>query len=307
MDKKYRYLVIDATNLYYRSFLSNSKKVFQFEDTKLYVGGVEDALLRIRTLIERFGFESSNIYFLFDNPQSAINVRRILSEGRYKHSRQQKNAPIQLYKSLNLFTEILKHYSDNYRILWSIGLEADDLTYPLRQSLILDAHHQALFISNDLDWARNITDYSDWYNWAHVYSQEEFFKKYKFWPKTNAIKMYKAIRGDASDCIDPGVPGLPEEILLDILEKYETIGDLTRSILHTDYSITWRKKIKDNENQLKINYQLVDFFPIESPIEDLIYECKRNPIQAKIWFDVLGFPPETWMMTQEEVKEQFFA
>lgn len=300
---KYSNIVIDANNLFWRSVSIAINKFITFEEFPLYVGGIQTFLNRVKQLQETYGRKDSQIYFLFDNPFSKINLRKIITEGKYKHPRKSKQIPEQVYKSLMILIEVLKNYSDNYHIAQAASLEADDLTLPLSQHL---EDKKILFISADLDWARNITETQHWYNYDLVYNIKNFEKQYGFEPTGNKIKMFKTIRGDASDAIEPGLPHMGIELVRYIVNTYNDLDDLMHG-LHVDTTINndWKRKIEASISQLRVNYQLVDFIPVAKPISESLLHCKRVPAQANIWHKVLQLPIEPWMQSKQERKKSF--
>lgn len=309
-DRKYKNLVIDTNNLFWRNFVHSTNTFKNSDDSNselIFSNTILYGLNAIKTLIKDYGYDYSKIYCLFDNPNSTINTRRVISRGKYKHTRQKQTVPKQLYKTLKVFSEILQQYSDNYIIIWSQSLEADDLTWHLKDYIRKENNNDSiLYVSSDLDWARNIDDYGDWYNWGKLYNQEQFYKKYEFWPNSESIKMFKTIRGDNSDNIEPAVPYLPIQIVLDIVRNYTSPDVLLAKLEETNYPSKWKKKIKENHLQIKINYQLVNFYPVEYDLEESMIRCKKNITQLRVWYKILGLPLESWMKTKKENELTFF-
>lgn len=296
---KYENLIIDATNLFWRSYCENSITIESF---LVYYKTIERAINRIKDLREKFAYNDSKIYFLFDNPESQINLRKILSEGQYKHTREAKNVPKDLYRSLNIFSEVLKSYNDNFYIIYGESLEADDLTKPVIEHLELKEFNKCLCISADLDWARNISKYCDWFNYANIYNAEVFKNKYGFNPIGNSIQLWKAIKGDNSDCIKNAVPYLPDEILKDMLNKFKDVRDLFNNVFQQNYPDKWKIKIKEAEKQIRINYQLVDFIENVNYGNISIIQGKQNKKLLRFWYKKLKLELEEWM--KDEVTER---
>lgn len=303
----YQNLVFDANNLFWRSTSTCISKFITYEDVKLFIGGIQEFLKRVKEIQETYGRGDSTVYFLFDNPFSQINIRKIISEGKYKHPRKSKQVPEEIYKSLSIITEILRLYSDNFILLKGDNLEADDLTYPLKKYLDSLKNGKTLFISADLDWSRNIDENNHWFNFQKIYTISDFKEDYGFSPEKNRVKLWKAIRGDQSDNIDSSVPYLPKDFLLHILETYQDVEDLFKRIRSDKFlSKAWIDKIILNKDKIRVNYQLVDFIPVEKPIEQFFIPCQREPKQSRLWFSLLELPTESWMETAESVKGTFF-
>jgi len=307
MKRRYHSICIDANNLFWRAFCVNTKNALvKKSDVKfhIYIGAIELALKRIKEIIKTYAYKDTIIYFLFDNPESKINIRKILSEGEYKHPRSEKRVTRQFYNTINIFVEVLKCYSDNFRIVAIDQLEADDLTYPLVQKIKPAEDNFVLFISADMDWSRNIDDYCHWFNWVTIYDIKEFKQKYGFSPVGNAVQLYKAIHGDNVDNIKNVVPYLPKEILLDIVTRFTSIDDLFSNLWKQDYPKKWKIKIKEVEREIKINYQLADFLIVDGDIEEYIINSKEDLKILKFWYDLLEIPDDSRMLTE---RKDFFT
>jgi 5'-3' exonuclease len=307
---KYTHLVIDGNNLFFRSFVEHSSQTI--EGMIVYTQSVIQAIARVNELKERFGFEDSSVFILFDNPESKINIRKIITNGEYKHSREKKKVPKELYYSLSIFAEVLKNYKNNFYIVNKEGLEADDLTKPI-YDLYKSTNNSFLFISADLDWARNIKTDAHWFNYHSVYDAYTFFNKYGFNPIGNSIQLWKALKGDKSDCIENATPHLPEVILKDILNKYKDVDDLFSNIHRIDIDEKWKRMFKENERQIRINYQLTDFINKDDNNElDYdgktlnIIECKENIKILRLWYNSLNLELEERMKTPEQKTMNLF-
>lgn len=304
--QKYKFILLDTNNLFWRSFLVSSKNFITSKYKNLYSNAIIDALDRVRQIQYQFGYFDAKVYFLMDNPNSAIERRQEINEA-YKSHREKKDAPKDFYKILNIFMEIIKSYDDNFYTLWGEGLEADDLTAPVLKSLPVGDGASALVVSADLDWSRNITRYVHWFNWHTVYNRERFLQKFNFKPTPERVKMYKAIVGDPSDNIEKAVPYLPNDVLYDLLDHFESLPEMMKGILqYQNCPEQWRFKIYEAANKLKINYQLVDFLPVKKDIMEFVYPCKRDVKQLRVWFDSLKIPYEDWMLDEDNMAENFF-
>ena len=310
---RFKHVLVDVNNLFWRSVVDSGKMLSSEDNSNkvevntLFQGIVQESLKRVTYIAERFGTQGTQYYFLLDNPNSKINQRKIITEGSYKHARDRKKVPEQFYKTLNIFADILRCTSDDYKIIRGDGLEADDLTYPILKRLTLTAQEPAVVISSDLDWARNISEFCLWFNWLDTYDATKFSYKYGYSPLGNRIKMMKTIRGDSSDSIPPGIPSMPQKIVEYIVEKYDNIEHLLKDYLKDEaLPKQWKMSIQSNSTQLRVNYQLVDFITIDRPIEDFIVQGKRNIKECRIWYNVLKLPLENWMMSEDEQVDTFF-
>lgn len=293
---KFKYILFDGNNLYWRAFIKGAQK--NKTQSKLVSSGIVEAFARIHKILKTYGREDTLCYFLFDNPTHEISVRKVISP-TYKHPRDRKAVPAQLYQTLRTFQQILRSYSDNFHIVVAEKREADDFTKPILEHVKPTRHLPALCVSADMDWARNIVKDGSvqWYNWEKIMSHQVFFDKYGFIPTANSVKLYKSLRGDASDAIEPGVPRLPERIVLDIVERFSSVEDLLLSLWSSTFlcPLEWKQAIGNASSQLRVNWRLVDFVDTPLTYDQLVVRCKRSPRQARLWFETIGMPLEKWM------------
>lgn len=314
---KFNHIVIDGSNLWWRSYtsvLSDFLKTKKSLDVKVKMSEKEICSLSLQnffskldSLFETYGYKrnGTTIYIIFDNPHSVINLRKIISGGTYKHPRQYDNISKNVNKMIDMLEEILKCYSNKFKILRSKDLEADDLTLPLKEYIKPSKNNNILFISADLDWARNIEDCCQWFNFSTLYGIEKFKMDYGFDPSGNSIKLYKTIRGDNSDNIKPAIPGMHKPMLIELVTKFEDVYDLIKNVWsRTDWNHKWKKKIIENKLKLIKNYQLIDFISIEMPIEDYIIDCKENLNALRMWFEFFDIKFESRMLEDSDKKER---
>jgi hypothetical protein len=302
----YQNLIIDCTNLYWRSVVTvikNSIKENDEDEREFYSASIQDSLIRIQEFIQQFCYKNYNIYILCDNPFSKINEREHLYPS-YKHARKNKNIPAVFYKSLDKLLEIIKVYNDNFYLVRNDGCEADDLV-PIILNQI-DKTENTLLISADMDWARDISDNIHWFNYTQVFDIQKFKKEYGFNPNNNGVKMYKCIHGDRSDCIENAVPYLPNSILLHIVDKYASLQELFNNLWSdNDIPKQWKLKIKDCEIQLKINYQLVDYIDLQLPFTQISYKCIKDIEKLRSWFLLCDIPFFNFMMDIKKDSNNF--
>lgn len=303
---QYKYLIIDAQNLYWRAVTAALKKCLDNKDDRIYTNSLQNFLDRVNELKNKFGTYESHVYLLFDNPLSIINKRKKI-DIEYKHSREEKNVPKNFYKTLDMLQEILHIYKNNFYIIKCEGLEADDLVYPILQEINKDNKEEnKIVISADMDWARalGVDKKAHWYNFVEIFTQDNFKNQYGFSPDGKKIQMFKAIHGDNSDAVPNAVPYLPREILLDIIERYNSIDDLLKDLWSTcGYPQNWKLKINEAAKRLKINYRLVDFMNY-SYKDIFIFPCKENIPLLRARFEMNGLQLETRMF--DKGKDNFF-
>jgi len=288
---KYSSIIIDMNNAYWRSVASCIKKIVEQEnEDAFYSITIQDSLERIKQIRDTYGNQETSVYILHDNPFSKINEREMI-DSSYKHARKNKNIPQVFYKSLEKLLEILKSYDNNFYIISHPKCEADDLVLPVLQ----DIKGSTLLVSADLDWARSIEDNGDqkihWFNYLKVYDVENFTTEYGFNPSGNGVKIYKAIHGDKSDCVENAVPYLPKAVLYSIVNNYDSIYDLLANMWKDDtIPKQWKLKIQEAQVQLKINYQLVDFLNLDLGFDDIAYKCIEDKEKLRSWFLLLDIP-----------------
>lgn len=292
----YKYLIIDGQNLYWRTVLGVFKNIYSLEEEsegEVNSIVIKEAFKRLENLKARFGYEDSLIYLLFDNPSSKINKRKLIYK-EYKHARDKKVIPPVFYRILEVFQTLLQYAYNNCFLIMVEDLEADDLAKPLIDSLTFNEEDRGLVISADLDWARNITKNIDWFNYVAIYNEFSFKEEHGFSPIGKKIQLYKAFHGDNSDNIPNAVPYLPKEVLLYLVNKFDTLEDLLSNLWTIqECPQTWKLKIKDAESQLVINYTLADFLDTPEKIEKDIVVCQENVKVLRYLYQLAGIPLDT--------------
>ena len=92
-DHKYEIIAIDGNGMFWRSACACAKKIENVEDsTFIFTHVILDFLKRVKEIQEQFGYVTSKIYFLFDNPKSKITTRQLIDE-HYKSHRHNENVP----------------------------------------------------------------------------------------------------------------------------------------------------------------------------------------------------------------------
>jgi hypothetical protein len=261
-----------------KSFLDNHDKtkdeIKKHELLKVCGDTLSFTLDSLNKLQNDYLKNNGKIYILFDNHQSKINLRKIITNGTYKSARDENRMPDEFYSCLDDFKKIIELYRSHFHTLYVENYEADDLTKPL--ALILK--DDILFISADLDWSRNITGANHWCNYHVTYNQQTYKEKYGFTPNEERVKIYKTFRGDDSDSIPIGLPKIPSKLIYHIMDTYE--DKFTNYILHPTsdnvVSETWVNKINENRKQLLENYKLVGFIPFDSDIRKFINQGQNK-------------------------------
>jgi len=287
---KYTSLFIDCNNLYHANFYTH-KEEKTISGKNIPIGAIEGTIISIKKLQREFLDDNGKIFILADNPLSTALMRKEIDPS-YKINRIKENS--EFYRGIDYLLMILESYSDQFYIVRKEKVEADDCVPPLIKTL--DKTEKILLVSTDMDWARCIHYegyYVDWYNRKEIMSNSKFIDKYGFPPTERNIITFKCIRGDSSDFIDIGVPNIPSELVMKLLD-YGDVHDIIRDCHYISFlSKKWRDEIYERKGRLYLNYQLVSFIPI-SP-EDIklhILKGSRKKKNLKILYTSLHLPIE---------------
>ena len=298
--QKYKHIVIDGNNLFWRAYSTSKGELVTSRREKFYKTGLKKAIKMTLRLEKLYGRKDCKVYVLFDNPVSAINLRKLISGGEYKHAR--KKVPKRFYQILTLYKEILKSIGDNYYIAFADQHEADDLTLPVFNHIKPSYENEMLLVSTDMDWARLINDYTHWLKKDDLIDKEGFIQRFGFSPDGHSIKMWKAIKGDKSDNIPNTIPYMPDQILIDIVTRYDDIGELMKGLWYDDkIPEQWKKKIHEKAPELHSSYQLVDFMPFNGNLQDIIYKCSLHVNDLRVFYGLLDMEYESFMVEEDSV------
>jgi len=285
MYEKYDKILIDGNNLFNRNWYVHYDQSQDINYT-IISAPIKETLYSIRRLEKLFGLSDTEVYILWDNVNSRINLRKEIDPS-YKLKRVKKE-PV-FYKSLDYLQFVLLYYKENYYMLFRHEFEADDLVKPLL--LKFSKNDKVLLCSEDLDWSRLISEKVHWYAKNKIFDRDSFKMKYSFYPDNNNVMMFKAIRGDKVDGIPIGIPHLRTNILLQFLNDFNDIYDLLDKYMNLDYlNSQWKIKIKQNEARLRLNYQLVDFLDLSvEDINQYIFKSEYSAPVLSLLFSVLGY------------------
>jgi len=289
---KYSKILIDGNNVYHRFYCVNNgmKTKLKGTDVQLKTGGIYGSIKYLQSIDKYLSnLSNSRVYILFDNFSTRISNRKEI-DPEYKSNRERRNPAY--YRGIEYLQLILLSYSNKYSLIYRSNYEADDLCKPLIETFPKDDF--ILVVSDDQDWARLI-DYNkrnvNWLFQREVYDKYAFNKRYGYYPSANKIILYKTIRGDTSDNIPVGLPYLPENILLQLLNDYENIYQVLNNLNDIDYlHKEWRQKFNSCKNRLMLNNDLVEYLNIpENEIFSYIYNCKFNKLALILLYNALGF------------------
>lgn len=302
--KYYSTIIIDLNNIYWRSMCT----CFKNNPTSYSKETIQDSLKRIREYKREYGKSDTKVYLCCDNPFSKITEREDLYPS-YKHARKNKKLPETFYATLDTLLNVLKVYDSSYIITQKQKLEADDHVPIILRDKEVSKDRKVLLISNDMDWMRGLNDNIHCLNQSGiVFTVEIFKKKYKFSPTGTNIQMYKAIKGDTSDSIENAMPHLPSKILIDIVEKYNNPKEMLLGVTSdTSLSDKWKERFKENYNQIKLNFQLVDYLDVsEISLDEISIYCKEDTKQLEYLYKLYDLPLENRMLKESSNKVKYF-
>lgn len=300
MQNKYKKIIIDSNNLYYRNFEVNKNLSYTVNGSPMHTGGIYGSLRSVFAYYKKYllsNLPDSEIIFTFDNHASKNNLRKQIDEN-YKCNRIERSK--KFYKGIDYLEKIFLNLYDNAKVIRISYMEADDLIPAILNNF--NKNDKILLISNDEDWCRSITDN------IHVLKNNEIITKYSykekhgFFPNIRNITLYKSFKGDTSDNIPNPIKRFPHKVLIELMNyDFEDIWDFFykfdkgefNNILSEDINATWYNKLKDNSKirkRLILNWRLVDYMGCpEADFQNGTYQCKFNSIVLRTLYSVLGF------------------
>ena len=265
---KYDAIIIDTMNVFYRVSEFKNESSSLVSKKKVYKQSICNFIKKIDEIVEEHSYHDADIYLLFDNPTSRVELNSaFMYAGRkeispdYKANRTKE--PKEFYNSIGLIRYYYLLKPANYRCLVATRLEADDLVKPLLRNELKDK--SVLLVSNDLDWAKEITEKVHWLKkWNEIVEPEQLSLSLDFHATEASLIAYKALYGDSSDNIPSILPA----------KTFHEFQELAASIHNPLDLIDWsnsnkaREKhpmlivLKAAERQYRINVQLVDSIPV---------------------------------------------
>lgn len=294
MSVGFHEIIIDVPNIYHRAWAVKHPSVKE---------AISLALNMLRNVESTFSEQPCRVWLLFDNP-FAKDLRRREIDPTYKIKR--TKADSDYARSLDVLQMILLAYKDNWVVVNHAGYEADDIVQPLVASI--PSTTKTLLVSTDMDWCRSLSGnvliarYSEGrYN---LLTDEGYEKWFGFYPSRTNVCLYKAFRGDQSDCIPPGLPGLRKETLVAFIDRY---GDKTGKInpANAMYNASETEDIQmvmggmyatfmDKLPRLILNCKLVDFLGMTKlELSESAYRSKFQPHVLHDLYQSVGIDPDS--------------
>lgn len=274
---KYETIIIDTMNLFYRVSIHKTESSNLVSKKKVYKESVCNFIKKVNEIIDEHSYHDADIYLLFDNPTSRIDLKSaFMYAGRkeifpdYKAGRVKESK--EFYNSLGLIKYYYLLKEPNYRCLQASSLEADDLVKPLLNHRINGK--STLLVSTDLDWAKEVNENVHWMkNWEEIVGPELLSQKMDFKVTEASLIAYKALYGDSSDNIPNLIKAKTfpqfQELSGKIQDPLDIVDWSNVTRMREEYPIL--KDIKDLERQYRINVQLVDSIPVaEKHLEHII-------------------------------------
>jgi DNA polymerase-1 len=257
-----RSILVDGNNLLHRSkyvFVTNRQEDPLTNDFGYPTGITYGTLSILFSWISKMPKWEKVVFFLDGSPTRRLALYEQYKEGR-DSSELFENRPITLCDGTECHSErdVLVH------ILKLVGIdiyfnpdeEADDLISKYVKTN--PGHH--VIISSDKDFYQLVDDKTILYRpdapGSRFYDSERIFKEFGVYPEF--VRLYKSLIGDKSDNIT-GVPRIRKKVAADLSMKYKTVESLLSSNM-SECSVKEKSSIKELEDKIRLNYELVGFF-----------------------------------------------
>lgn len=265
---RYDSLVVDVMNIAYRVFDHKNDTASYVSKKQVYKKAISNFIQYIEQLVADNLHSDGDVYMLFDNMTSRVDLQSTFyfadrKEAYAKYKADREKQPKEFYNSVNLLKYYYLTMPSNYHTIQISRLEADDLVEPLLRTALKDK--SVLLATNDLDWARFLTDSIHWIPRGNsIETVEELSSRLGF-PVTQAsITSYKVLFGDPSDNIPSIVPHKFEEDFPKLLTSLKDANDLpflaTKEVLLEKHPMLHH--VFEHIQQCRLNLQLVNSIPV---------------------------------------------
>jgi len=265
---RYDCLIVDVANVAHRVFDHKNDTASFVSKKQVYKRAVCNFIQYIEQLVDTHLHSGGDVYMLFDNQTSRVDLQSTFyfadrKEAYAKYKADRAKQPKEFYNSINLLKFYYLTMPANYHAIQISRLEADDLVEPLLRTVCKDK--TALLVTNDLDWARFLTDKVQWIPKGDVVeAAEDLAMRLGFAVSKKSITAYKVLFGDASDNIPSIVPKKLESYFPILLDMLDDANDLP--LIATKENLAERCPILphvfEHSRQCRINLQLVNSIPI---------------------------------------------
>lgn len=266
---RYDRLLIDVHNIAHRVFKHKSETSSYVSKKKVYKQAIANFIRTIEALEKQFLHSDGEIYLLFDNPTSRVDLQssfyfsdRKLAYAKYKEDRSKE--PKEFYNSIALIKYYYLVAEPKYRTIQINRLEADDLVDPCLKLYCDDC--SVLLVSNDLDWVRYLNNYVHWLPKLNGEPEttDILANRLGFPITETSLVTYKALFGDVADNIPAVIKSSYKSHFNELLDQINTPDDV--AMLSKDNSMLERfpllHGVRENERQYRINIQLIKAIPV---------------------------------------------
>lgn len=270
---RYNAILVDALNLLHR-LRDKNEQVSVLSSKYVFRDLAAKYIQTIRNLVDQYLEENGNIYLLFDNPTSRLDLQKSFYYASRKHiypkyKEQRAKEAKEFYNTLDLIRYYFLTNLPKYVCIQVQNLEADDLVKPVLSTYCTKETH-ALLVTNDYDWTRYLSSNVDWL--PHITGEPETISKFAetmgFMPTENSVIIYKSLFGDPADNI-PHILTKNNTTYSEFLEFLKISPNRTPdSLIDLSYNDQSSEKsailkaIRNNERQYRINIQLTATIPV---------------------------------------------
>jgi hypothetical protein len=267
-NMRYDCLIIDVHNMAHMLFNINKDSLTSVSKKQVYKNLVRDFISRIETLRAEHLHSDGQVYLLFDNPTSRIDLQSSFyfasrKEAYAKYKSDRAKSPKEFYNSVNLLKFYYLVCDSSYHTAQITRLEADDLVAPLLATTCKDK--KCLMVTTDLDWARYLSNNVHWVQGSKaVATAEDLACKLGFPITETSIVAYKVLFGDPSDNIPSLISSKYKKDFPRLLEKLADPSDLPFMCTKDSFTqeFPFLKEVYDKDRQCRINLQLVNSIPV---------------------------------------------
>ncbi|MCG2687031.1 DNA polymerase I, partial [Candidatus Parcubacteria bacterium] len=292
MEKKKKFIIIDANSLIHRAF--HALPPLTARDGEVVNAVYGFATIFLKALKD---FKPDYIACCFDVDKNTFRKQEYTE---YKAHR--KEQPSELYHQFPLIKQLLKAF--NVPIYEKKGFEADDVIGTISEIInkkYKNNNVKNIIVSGDLDVLQLINDRTEVYTLKRgisdtvIYDAKAVKERFGFGPYQ--VVDYKALRGDPSDNI-PGVTGIGEKTATELIKEFGSLDEIYKNLDNNKIKESVLNKLKKYKKQaylsqrlativrdVKINFDLEDAkvepFDTEQVIE-LFQTWKFNSLISKI-------------------------
>lgn len=290
-------LIVDVMNMAYRTYDYTKGTPELLEKKRVYKELISSFVKKIKELKREYLNPEGQVYLLFDNPTSRIDLQSSFyfadrKKAYAKYKRDRERAPKEFYNSINLLRYYYMVAPPEYRSVQIQKLEADDLVKPLLK--YLPPKQTSLMITNDMDWARYLSDNVYWMpRWGMIQSRFDLSQDMGFPIREETIVAYKSLFGDESDNIPSVVSSKYQSTFPSLIAKcndaYGIINASRRDENIKEFPVLSVFRDSEAEKQFRINMQLVGSIEVsDSHFEAALVRGRDSKVSRKLVEEAVG-------------------